>query len=329
MLKMDIGKRKLLAYAALLVIVVLGFSRVYSGITGRGGEVAKPGIPLKTANRTESIFKFLSQRAQRDVLDVTLENAGYGKWSKFRKELTVVTEKADIISGGEEEFIVAVSLPPQEGMAAVYTRQGDSFVYLGRIGNLLPVTGLFELCGATEGLHVLVVDQYQDEMLGAFFKSGYKDYFIWGDGRLKRVLGLITDYSAYWNQSWEGKRNKARWLWLRQEHDIAYDEQDGSITVEYRQSLLRSVTHDTGDIPGEEEFDVKESRVVSNRFVWSSEWGRYILGEYTDRVSGEKVALLEDFSNNISNLVKKKECDLAKIIDARGQVKIVPMDQLE
>ncbi|MBA1336195.1 MAG: hypothetical protein HPY66_2439 [Firmicutes bacterium] len=329
MLKMDIGKRKLLAYAAVLVIVVLGFSRVYSGITGREGDASKLGIPLKTANRTESIFKFVSQRAQKDILDVTLENAGYGKWSKFKKELKVVTAKAQIIPGGEGEFIVAVSLPPQEGMVAVYTRQGDSFAYLGKIGNLLPVTGLSEFSGIPEGRHVLVVDQYQDEMLGAFFNSGYKDYFIWEEGRMKRVLGLTTEYSAYWNQSWEGKKKKAAWLWLRQEPGIAYDEQDGSIMVEYKQSLLRSVTHDTNNIPGEEEFVVRDSRVVSNKYVWSSEWGRYILGEYRDRASGERVALLEDFRNNISNLVKKKEHDLAKIIDARGQVKIVPLDQLE
>jgi hypothetical protein len=240
-----------------------------------------------------------------------------------------LTCETDVYPGEGEEFLVALSLLPHEGMVAAYKREGGKLKYIGKIGNLLPVTDLSGVNNVYAGRNMLVVDQHQDEMLGAFFNAGYRDIFVWKDGHFDRILGLVTAYNAFWNQAWDGVKNGASWLWLRQVSETQYGEGGKRVEVTYNQSLLQSMTKDVQQIPGEEDFVVRYNRTVRDGFTWSGEWNRYILGEYTDRLTGKKVAVLENYGNNISGLIGKTVYNMVKVMDEEGNIEIIPCEQLE
>lgn len=286
-------------------------------------------IPLLTARKANSLIGIISRKATGDIVDVTLENTGYTKWEKYKDSLDTIVKELDLLPGGGKELVVAISLPPQEGLVAVYSRQGNRLVYRCKISSLFPVTHLSGIEVDFSEQQMLVVDQHQDEMLGAFFTADYKEFFIWNGRYFTRVLGLITGYSAFWNQAWDGAGEGAHWLWLRQVPQVEYGEGGSIIRVKLDQALLQSKSQDTDSIPGKEDFIKRHGRTVTQEYRWSTSWGRYIIGEGVDRLTGEEVAVLEDYSKSISGLLDGKHKDMVKVIDREGEIKIIPADGLK
>ena len=86
---------------------------------------------------------------------------------------------------------------------------------------------------------------------------------------------------------------------------------------------------DTDSIPEAEGFAARYFRMVKEEYKWSSDWGLYILGEYTDSQTGERVALLEDYRNNVSSFIRGTRFDMVKVIDQNGEISIMSADRLQ
>ncbi len=317
----------LTAAALLLAAGVYNSSFYWKAINNKW--LDKGEIPLSIVRNAGSFIDSLSRKAVEDIVDVTLKNTGYIKWMKYKDSLDVIVEKIDILPDGGRELVVAVSLPPQEGLVAVYSRKGSIMTYISRIAALLPVKEISGLKADFADRELLMVDQHQDEMLGAFFNADYRDIFLVDKKRTDRVLGLVTNYNAYWNQAWEGTGKEACWLWLRQRLQFETAEGGNTIRLIEDQALLKSGDAGSHVIPAEKSFNARYKRVVSEEYNWSPQWERYILGELTDQHTGEKVALLEDYSRHISNLINSKQSHMIKIMNRKGEIKIITAESLQ
>lgn len=323
------NRRNMLVLVVVLVLTAVLFFAwyCYKGLTGTSGD--RGNIPYPAVRSTGSIFKPLARKSVQSIVDITLDNTGYIRWKACTGELDVLIEEADLLLGKADEVLVALSLSPQEGLVACYTREGGRLNYVGKIPNLLPVTGIWTLGNTRLENRLLIVEQVQDEMLGAFFNARYSDVFLPGDGHFDRVLGLLTNYNAYWNRAWDGVKEDASWLWLNQSAKVEYSDTGETIWVDYVQTLLESMVTDTDSIPEAEGFAARYFRMVKEEYKWSSDWGLYILGEYTDSQTGERVALLEDYRNNVSSFIRGTRFDMVKVIDQNGEISIMSADRLQ
>jgi hypothetical protein len=317
----------ILAMAALLVLALAAGCFIYREYRERSRHTDY--IPYAAVRNARSILKPLAERSLQSLVDKTLDNAGNLRWKGYSSDLDVVIEDADFLPCEGSEVLVALSLPPQEAMIACYKRDGAKLEYMGKIPNLLPVTGISTMENVRLPGRLIVADQIQDEMLGAFFNARYRDIFQWKDGHFERVLGLLTHYNAYWNQAWDGVKEDAHWLWLNQSSNVEYSDDGEAVRTEHIQTLLQSVVTDTQNIPSHDDFAVRYFRMVKEEYKWNGDWGLYILGEYTDSQTGGRVALLEDYRNNVSSFIRGTRFDMVKVIDKKGEIHIISADRLQ
>jgi hypothetical protein len=324
-----LNKKKVIVFiTAVIILLVLVFASYrFGGPWGRNYE--GDDIPYRALKNAQSIIKPAADKAAQSILDRTLNNTGYMRWRRYSGELDMLLEEADVLTGGENEVLVALSLPPQEGIIALYKREGGRLKYSGRIPSLLPVKGIETLDNARIENRLLVVDQFQDEMLGAFFNAAYRDIFIWRDGHFDRVLGLLTDYNAYWNQAWDGVKEDPHWLWLNQKSEVEYADRGETVRIRHIQSLLMSTVTGFQNIPDQRDFAVRYFRMVKEDYRWNSDWGLYIMGEYTDNLTGERVALLEDYRTNVSSFIRGTGFEMVKVMDRDGKISIIPAQRIE
>ncbi len=289
-------------------------------------------IPCSVLHSANSVIRPVADRAIDIIKHKTLINTGYNKWNSHRDGLRVLIKRTagiDGDSGDGDELFVSLSLPPRGAVIAYYKRYGGAFKYVGKIPDLLPVTGIHNLKNAHLGNRLLVVNQVQDEMLGAFFNAHYSDIFLWQGGYFVRVLGLLTDYNAYWNEGWDGKDRDAHWVWLKQSSDMIYADNGETINMNRVQKLLQSIETDTCKIPAVTGFTTQYFRTVREEYRWDGCYGLYILGEYTDRSTGETVALLKDYRKDISSFIRGTEFDMVRIMNKNNSIEIIPSDRLQ
>lgn len=317
----------ILAMTVLLVLAFVVGCLVYRGYRQRNRDTDY--IPYAAVKNARSIFKPLADKSLQSLVDKTLDNMGNLRWKRYSADLDVVIEETDFLPYKGSEVLVALSLPPQEAVVACYKRDGGKLKYMGKIPNLLPVSGVSTLENIRLQNRLVVVDQVQDEMLGAFFNARYRDVFLWKDGHFDRVLGLLTHYNAYWNQAWDGVKEDAHWLWLNQSSDVGYSDSGETVRIEHVQTLLQSTVTDVQSIPAHDDFAVRYFRMVKEEYKWNDDWGLYILGEYTDSQTGERVALLEDYRNNVSSFIRGTRFDMVKVMDQKGEIYIIYAERLQ
>lgn len=325
-------KKKETSILIILAVIFIASALVVNGYrhkSSSGESNDDKAIPYSVVNSTKSIFRPLANRSIKRIADSTLDNTGYTIWKGYDRELEVLIKETDFVAKGGSGMLAAISLPPDEGIVAYYKREGKYLTYMGKVPGLLPVKDISLLNNAYSEKQLIAIDQEQNEMLGAFFKAQYRDVFLWKDGYFDRVLGLLIHYDAYWNKAWDGVKEDTYWLWLNQSSDIRHSRDGEIISVNYVQTLFQSTVADADSIPVTEDFATRYYRMIREEYRWNSQWGLYILGEYIDRQTGENVALLEDYRNNVSGFIRGTEFDMVKVVDRKGRISIISVNRLQ
>ena len=123
-------------------------------------------------------------------------------------------------------------------------------------------------------------------------------------------------------------KEDAHWLWLNQSSDVEYSDSGETVKIEHVHTLLQSIVTDVQNIPAHDDFAVRYFRMVKEEYKWNDDWGLYILGEYSDSQTGERVALLEDYRNNVSSFIRGTRFDMVKVMDQNGEIYIISADRL-
>ena len=102
------------------------------------------------------------------------------------------------------------------------------------------------------------------------------------------------------------------------------DKDNGTGKLDGQQST------DKDNIPDESTFHTAKNRVVNQTYYWSDTWKRFILSEKKDKATGERVAVIEDYSASPYVLVEEYNnmANNVAIQRQNGTIEIVPSNAL-
>jgi hypothetical protein len=132
------------------------------------------------------------RQVKRELSQSILKSLRLDNWlddSMLRSDIKF----ANIYGNEEEELIVALSLPKDNGLLAIFIKSNSGYHLKLLIEDLLPITSLNFIELPDLEYKAIVVEEYLDERFGAFFESKTKSiYFIDKDLAIKKVWERVT-----------------------------------------------------------------------------------------------------------------------------------------
>jgi hypothetical protein len=200
---------------------------------------------------------------EKELVQAVLEAAGLQKWKTFA-ELHHKIVAADFYFTEGEELLVAVSMPPDQGVIGVVGETLRGYVVVATIKDLVPVTtiGIIDLPGLNHS--ALVVEEYLNEMAGAFFEMARLTIYGVVKGQIKQLWQREKYVKAYWNEAWDN--GASRWLQHFEHIKISFFR-DGRIEGQGEKQSLVAEANNGFSLPVPEEFKLVNTDPV--RFVYS------------------------------------------------------------
>lgn len=218
----------------------------------------------------------------------------------------------------------------KETLLALYENKHNAYQYVScmEIMGELKAIQPMKMKGIQKDL--LVIEEYMNQLLGSFEETTWIKVYDWRTKKVLPVLTLIEEYHAYWNELWDGKKPKkeSRWLQMAQKSYIQWENDFYPIVhVVSHQNFSASKDRNQIEMPLEDNFQVEKTREIKREYYWNPNWNAFILGEGIDQKTGEKVAILEDLSDNPFTLVGYEE-EMYRIKRASGQMEEVPKNEI-
>lgn len=277
--------KKWLTLFLIFGVLVAGYTaRIYgkpdTAITAE--EIQNPNDAKNKEMIAQKVLTSTGRQEQFDIGDATNVNVYYG----------------DVLLGDSQDAIISVKFGPKNTIVAAYTPNGEVYEFVAEVGEdfydvrnvqFIPVKGLEN--------SVVIVKQYADQKLGAIEENTFFKGYHYKDGKFDTVLNTPEDIRASWNKLWdlEGIQDENNWHRVDQKTESKWEEGDNPALNLVRNQRF-SISDDKGqNLPTDETFQTENERVVTQKFYWSDEWGRFILGEKQDKTTGQKVAVIEDF----------------------------------
>lgn len=203
----------------------------------------------------------------------------------------------DVAEGPQRDAVVTVSFGPRNTIVAAYTPEGEVYQYIGDIGNFYGVQNIQFIPIPSEGRDVVIVRETADQAIGTYEASSLlKGYLYTGQAAFRDVLHTTEQVEAIWNALWdtEAVQNEENWQKVAEATESSWRlEESPALEITRYQEYSRA--ENTADVlPADETFESETKRVIMERYYWSDEWGRFILGEATENATGEKVAVIEN-----------------------------------
>ena len=219
---------------------------------------------------------------------------------------------------------------------AVYTKdkEGDGYTYVSDVGEFFDVKDVFFLPLSSDGTNIMIVREYANQNIGAYERSSFLKGYIWDDKNetFQNVLNIPEGIEVTWNGSWDTS-GEERWQKIEERSEFVFNENyenDPTLKFTQYQAYKISESTDKDNIPDESTFHTAKNRVINQTYYWSDDWSRFILSEKKDKATGEKVAVIEDFSASPYVLVEeyKNMANNVTIQRPNGTIEIVPSNTL-
>lgn len=200
--------------------------------------------------------------AKQHVVKTTLKSLNLNDWLKDPL-LDYHIVFGNIHSKKGKELVVTISMGKDNGLIAIFAQSSNGYEMINTLTELAPIVSvdLIDLPGLA--YQALVLDQYLDEMTGAFFESNTKSIYIF-DNKLLTKIWERTNFSKELyplNNQLEG--DKTQWLMEKEEVDISFIE--GKIKVNGINTKWRCKT--LGDYKGE--YEQVESKTINELYIWN------------------------------------------------------------
>lgn len=209
--------------------------------------------------------------ARQQALEIALKALDLSHWlelSSLRYEFNFV----DIHPASGKELVISVSAGKDNGLVAVFSPGAKGYELIGALTDLVPVThvGVIGLPGLD--YKALVIDEYLDEMTGAFFKVKTKSVYIFKGEALEKVWERDRYRKEYWPEGGQLKGDQTSWLMRKEEAAIVF-RPEGKIEVTGIRTQGRS--KNLGDLAGEYEITKKEKN--KEVYIWNAEKRAFVL----------------------------------------------------
>ncbi len=279
-------RRKSVVLLLSALILLGGYSAaIYAGIEGdlSQSQVDDPNSEKNREEIAKSVLESTGRSEQYDLADL--------------EDVTVYLGGA--VTGNEEDVLVSLSFGPKNTVVAAYTPDGNVYEYVGDLGDFYGVRSIRFVPSPELGRDIIIVRENVNQSLGSFEQTDVLRGYVYENNGFRDVLNTPEKIEASWNNIWNQSDIREESLWRRVTESTESSWSTGEtpqLTITRYQDYLESSEKEEGQVPQDDTFDKKQSRVVVERFTWSDEWGRFILREAVEKATGEKVAIIEDLS---------------------------------
>ncbi|MBM6828095.1 hypothetical protein H9X85_00440 [Anaerotignum lactatifermentans] len=279
------GKKKIVLLLSALILLggytAAAWARIEGDLSQR--QVEDPNSEKNREDIAKSVLESTGRTGQYDLSDL--------------EDVTVYFGGA--VTGNEEDVLVSLSFGPKNTVIAAYTPDGNVYEYAGDLGNFYGVRNIRFVPSPELGKDIVIVRENVDQSLGSFEQTDVLRGYVYENNGFRDVLNTPEKIESSWNNIWNQSDIREESLWRRVTENTESSWSSGEnpqLTITRYQDYLESSDQSEGQVPEDETFDKKQSRVVVERFYWSEEWGRFILREAVEKATGEKVAIVEDLS---------------------------------
>lgn len=282
-------KRKKIVLAAIVCVLLGGYT---------AGIYAQPAEGV-TRTQLESPD---TQKNREDIAESVLRDTGRSGLYDLNDLENVTVYYGDVTTGPERDAVVTVSFGPNNTVVAAYTPEGDVYQFVGDIGNFSGVQNIQFVPVPSEGKDVVIVRETSDQAIGAHEASELlRGYLYTGEGGgedFSNVLQTTQQIQSIWNALWntEAGQNRENWLKVTENTESGWNlgEEAPSLEITRYQEYLTADNGQDALVPPSADFESDAKRVIVERYYWSDEWNRFILGEAEEIATGEKVAVIEN-----------------------------------
>ena len=240
------------------------------------------------------------------------------------------------MGNGQQQAIIALSFGLKNTILAAYTKdkQIQNYTYVDDVGDFFDVRDVFFLPLHSDGTNIMIVREYANQNIGAYERSSFLKGFIWDNKNqmFQNVLNIPEGIEVTWNGSWDTS-GEERWQKIEERSEFASgenNENNPTLKLVQYQAYKISESTDKDNIPDESTFHTAKNRVVNQTYYWSDTLKRFILSEKKDKATGERVAVIEDYSASPYVLVEEYNnmANNVAIQRQNGTIEIVPSNAL-
>ncbi len=277
-----------------------------------------------------------SEKNKENISRIVLEDTGRNAVFSPEETVEITIYQGDLLGNGQEQAVIALSFGLKNTDLAVYTKdkEGDGYTYVSDVGEFFDVKDVFFLPLSSDGTNIMIVREYANQNIGAYERSSFLKGYIWDDKNetFQNVLNIPEGIEVTWNGSWDTS-GEERWQKIEERSEFAdgkTDNNNPTLNLTQYQAYRISDSTDKDNIPDESTFHTAKNRVVNQTYYWDDNWRRFILSEKKDKASGEKVAIIEDYSASPYVLVEEYNnmANNVAIQRQNGTIEIVPSNTL-
>lgn len=238
----------------------------------------------------QNIFNTIGKSEQMPLIETT--------------QLTIVY--GDVVGDKQDDAIFTIRMGSKNTIVVVYEKTDDKYKYLSIVGNFFEIKAIQIMAIGKDDKKLIILREYADQMLGAFETATFLRAYRWDNNSFQLVLNVLENYKTYWNELWDNNKPKdeSYWLLVKQESESTWKSiKNPSVYVKHNQSYQKSNEANIVNIPDDKNFNVIKNRQLFQLYYWSDKWKHFIINEGTDLKTGEKVAILEDMSQEAFTLV--------------------------
>lgn len=296
---------------------------------------------IKTYGVVEQITETMLQEPnneqnQQDIARIVLNDTGRNAVFSPEETQQITVYQGDLLGNGQQQAVIALSFGLKNTVLAVYTKDkaGETYTYISDVGDFFDVRDVFFMPLSSDGTNIMIVREYANQNIGAYERSSFLKGYIWNDKNemFQNVLSIPEGIEVTWNGSWDTS-GEERWQKIeeRSEFESGEDNKNNpTLKLVQYQAYKISESTDKDNIPDESTFHTAKNRVVNQTYYWSDDWRRFILSEKKDKATGEKVAIIEDYSASPYVLVEEYSnmANNVAIQRPNGTIEIVPNNTL-
>ena len=277
-----------------------------------------------------------SDENKQDIARIVLNDTGRNTAFSPDEVVEIKVYTGDLLGNGQQQAVIAVSFGLKNTVLAVYTKDKntENYTYIDDVGDFFDVRDVLFLPLSGSGSNIMVVREYANQNIGAYERSSFLKGYIWDDKNqmFQNVLSVPEGIEVTWNGSWDTSGEK-RWQKIEERSEFVFNENfenDPTLKFTQYQAYKISESTDKDNIPDESTFRTAKNRIINQTYYWSDEWKRFILSEKKDKATGEKVAVIEDYSASPYVLVEEYSNMANNVVIQRpnGTIETVPTNTL-
>ena len=261
-----------------------------------------------------------------------LESTGRSEQYDLRDLGDVTVYLGSDVTGNPQDAIVTVSFGPKNTVVAAYTADGNVYEYTGDLGDFYGVQNIRFVPVPELKKEIIIVREQVNQSLGSFEQSDILRGYVFDGKEYQDVLNTPQKIESSWNNLWNKGELQEPSLWRRVTEETESKWTGGeepSLTITRYQSYLESDDKGEGEVPADDTFQEKDSRVVVERFFWSDEWNRFILDEAVEVATGQPVAIIENLASSPYLLADLPDFKDYRIVRKDGTTAYVDAEELK